>query len=638
MNLKRLFNCLFILSLFNFSLLFSLERIQTNEIITNQRDYSLAYYENETGISHWYGSETWAVKFVAEDFRPNVQSMTITSVRIYFPSIPDNTVNIRAFSYNEDSEFDPLFGQEVTELNYLNYSISESGWNEFTLSSPYTGPGLWIIVDNITNFSNNFMATATGSGHNSFFKIIDNGEVAFNSLYDINVQQELLYSVQGYLNLDYDIVADSIRVELQETSLKYSHDNLWEYNYKIRNYSEETLANAQLEIEIQHPDPEVYETNYTYVDLTLLPLSDTQGDEENPIYLELPIENSQYKITTNLLSHVDGYSMDNDMIKICNFQEDSDVAIIMNFLSSNYDSTIGLLANQREIAQDNWMIYNYGIDGSDQLFYSDYANSYYQSLGINLNPLTLINGTKYFNSFNLEALEENLLNNIYYIPRVFDISDEGLEEEGSSLIYYSYFNYGQRYVFETFTNNLAMDVFISQKTKHYSEEGDEFVVSQISDVYADFERLNEDGEGYFEFSYDTDSVDSLYTSENGQKFANAIIYRQDTNEIISFYRYTLENNILVSNHDNEVASATELLAYPNPVSTANYLNFISTSKKNISLIDIYNIRGQKVKSVKVKDNKIKLPGNMASGIYFIKAKYDNGEKSPLSKVLIMRSK
>lgn len=636
MNLKTLFKTLLFLSLFNFTLLNSIERIPTEDVITSQRDYSMSYYENDTAISHWYGSDTWAVKIVGEDFRPNVLSMTITAVNIYFPTIPDNPISLRAFTYDEDSQFDPLYGQQIDQLNLQNITITESGWNDFQLSSPYTGQGMWIIVDNATNFANNFMASAHGQGTNSFYKIINDGQVAFNSFYDINVRQELLYSVDGYLNLNYDIVADSIRVELLDVGLEYSDEDLWIYKYNIRNYSEENLENAVMQIEIQHPDAEVYDTTYTYLEIDIPALSDLSSEDNEPVLLQLPVENSQYKISTTLLNESNGYVLGNDMFKICNFEEDSDLALIMNFVSSNYQITDGLLATQRDLAQTNWMIFNYGIDGSDQLFYSEYAYNYYQNLGINLNPLTVINGNKYFNSFNLSAIEENIENNIYYIPKVFDISQEGVEEEGSTLIYYSYFNYGPRYVFDSFTDDLAIDAFISQKTKHYSEEGDEFIVSEITNIYADFQRLIEEGEGYFEFSYDTDSVDSLYTEENGEKFANVIIYREDTNEIISFNRYNLQNNILVSNQDHDAASLSPLVIYPNPVNSGKYLSYKTNENGKIDYVSLYNIRGQKVGKFKDDSSKISIPKDLASGIYFLKASYQDKTESPLTKLLIIK--
>ena len=633
MNLKKLYNIMMIFILLNVIKLSSIERIETNQNISNDRDYSLSYYENETAISHWYGSETWAVKFVANDFMINANSITITQVNIYFPTIPQSPVNIRGLSYNENSQYDPLFGDNVSELNILNQSITETGWHQFPLTSAYTGEGLWVTVDNVTNFSNNFMASASGSGENSYYKVNNGGDVYFTSLYDLNISQELLFSLDGHLNIEND----TDKVVIEEINIEYSHEDLWTYDCTIRNFSSEFISSADLEIAIQHPNPEVYPGNSIHLTLDLTAQSDIATNGGEPLMIQLPIADSQYKIVSSLRRDTSSVVLSSKTNRVCNFHEESDIALVMNFVSGNHQITENLLGTQRLLAQNNWLIFNYGIDGSDQLFYSNYAYDYYQDFGVNLLPLTVINGTKYFNSFNIEAMEENLENNIYYIPKVFDTINEGLEENGSLITYYKEFNYGDRFVFDTFTDNLAIDVFITQKTKHYSVEGDEFIVAEISDVLYDFDRLSEDGNATFEFTYDVDNVDSLFTTTNGDKFANAIIYREDTNEIVSFNRYPLENNILVSNQDNEdVISIPTLSVYPNPVQAGAVLNITSSNKSDIEYYTLYNLRGQKVDKFINKNETIKLRKNISSGIYFLRASSSSNKRGPLVKFMIIK--
>lgn len=641
MTLPRFFKILFTISLFSISYLFSLERIETSQVINNNREYSLSYYENETAISHWYGSDTWAVKFVAEDFATLADSLnvlnplTIIAVNIYFPTLPAAPVNIRGISYTEDSQNDPLFGDNIAELSVLNHTISETGWHQFPLTTAYSGDGIWVIVDNATNFSNNFMASASGSGKNSFYKVTDGSDVFFNSLYDLNIPQEFLFSIDGYLNIDND----SDRIVLEDVSIEYSHEDLWEYNYKIRNYSDELVTSADLEISIFHPNPEIYDTTYTNITLDLLPQATTNSSEGEAFLIQLPILDSQYKIISSLRGDESGLVLSSKTNKVCNFQDDSETAIVMNFISGNHQVTENLLGIQRAIAQPSWQIFNYGIDASDQLFFSDYAYDYYQDFGVNLMPLTIINGSKYFNSFNVNAIEDNIENNIYYIPKVFDTVEESLVEEENLITYNTSFNYGQRYVFDSFTDNLTIDVFISQKTKHYSPEGDEFIVKEINDLDYNFQRLNEDGNAFYEFTYAVDNVDSLLTSSNGAKFANAIIYREDTNEIISYSRYSLENNILVSNQENEeniVSNIPVLSVYPNPVNSGKTLNIFSSEKGLVDYFTLYNIRGQKVEKYINNNDTIKLPKQLSSGVYFLKASSTKRRNIPLVKLLIIK--
>nr|WP_256333793.1 T9SS type A sorting domain-containing protein [Epilithonimonas sp. FP105] len=63
--------------------------------------------------------------------------------------------------------------------------------------------------------------------------------------------------------------------------------------------------------------------------------------------------------------------------------------------------------------------------------------------------------------------------------------------------------------------------------------------------------------------------------------------------------------------------------YPNPVK--NVLNF--NGAKNISKVEVYNVAGQKVRSVEnLSDNKIEL-SNLTKGIYIIRANIDGLVKS-----------
>lgn len=633
MNLKRLCNLLFIFSLLGAVNLFSIERIETDQIISQERDYALSYYQDETAISQWYGSETWAVKFVATDFFVNATSINITAVNIYFPTIPTGPINVRGVIYDEDSQYDPSFGETAPQLNLLTQTITTAGWHQFPLSSSYTGEGLWVVVDNITNYSNNFMATASGSGENSYYKVNNNGDVYFNSFYNLNVSQELLFSVEGNLV----ITNDTDNVSIEDVTVEYSHEDLWTYNYKIRNYSSESISSADLEIAVMHPNPEVFTTEPLHLTLDLPAYSEINSSDAEELLLQLPIVDSQYKIVSTLRRDTANVAISSKTCRVCNFQEDTDSAIIMNFLSSNYQITENVLGMQRLISQPNWFVFNYGIDGSDQLFYSDYAYDFYLNYGVNMMPLTIINGDKYFNSYNTQAIEENIEDNIYYLPEVFTTVNEGLEEDGSSLTYYKEFNYGNRFVFDTFTDNLAIDVFISQQTKHYSAQGDEFIVDEIDNVVYDFDRLSEDGDASFEFTYDVDNVDSLYTTSNGDKFANVIIYREDTNEIISFSRYPLDNNILVSNQENEdVVGVATLSVYPNPVKSGKMLNINNSEKNSTEYYTLYNLRGQKVSRFRNQNDAIKLPKNISSGVYFLRASSSTHKDGPLVKFMIIK--
>lgn len=634
MRLVKLYRVFLILLLIGANQLFALTEVETNYSLNMQdRDYSLHNFENETAISYWYGAETWAVKFVAKEFLVTANSMTVNAVNIYFPTIPQTPVTVRGFTYTEDSHFDPLYGEPIPELNIANIQITETGWHRIDLTSAYSGEGIWVIVDNETSFQNKYMASAQGSGKNSYYKVVGSNTVYFRRFYDLNISQELLFTVDGYIESENEF--DDFKIIA--TSLEHSYEDFWEYNYSIRNFLNEQVNDAELSIEVIHPNPEVYSAPIITQYIDLAPLADNSMSGGTPLNIRLPIQDSQYKIITTLRRDSSADESFTNTIRVSNFTRDDDTAIIMNFISGNNLITPQVLLSQHPLMQPNWYIFNLGIDGSDPLFYSNYAYNYYVSFGVNLTPLTIINGTTYFNSFNVATMEQNLNNNVYYFPKILDTIEENvIDEENNVLIYHTTFNYGERFLFDTFAENLAVDVFISQKTKHYSEASDEFVVGEITEINADFLRLNEGGNGFFSFAYDTDNIDSLYTTSNGIKYANAIIYHTDTNEIVSFRRFPLEDNILVSNQNHEVQEVSTISTYPNPCYAGEALHLLTETKDNYDAITLYNIRGQKVGHFPNINNKIKVPEQLANGVYFMKATTQAGKSSKLKKILILR--
>ena len=92
----------------------------------------------------------------------------------------------------------------------------------------------------------------------------------------------------------------------------------------------------------------------------------------------------------------------------------------------------------------------------------------------------------------------------------------------------------------------------------------------------------------------------------------------------------------VSNEEHEVQEVTTLSTYPNPCYSGETLHLRSNSKENYATITLYNIRGQKVGTFHSSDNSYKLPSQLATGVYFMKATTPTGNSSQLRKILILR--
>ncbi|OQY37715.1 MAG: hypothetical protein B6226_04865 [Candidatus Cloacimonetes bacterium 4572_65] len=306
-------------------------------------------------------------------------------------------------------------------------------------------------------------------------------------------------------------------------------------------------------------------------------------------------------------------------------------------MSSNFPQTTSILEVQREVAEDDWFILNFGIEETDELFYSSFANGYYSSLEVQGLPLTEVNGTNYIVGYNIDQLADNLANNIYPITETLAITDETLstDEFGfyTGTIIYSY---EERYIFDSFTDDLEVDVIVTQMSNHYSDSGDRFILSEISNVVYDFDRLNITGEGYITYSFDVETLDSLGTTSNGDMHIVTLVSNASTNEIVSFNSTLIDDSIFVSNDNSTTPVQSDLIFYPNPVYSGSKLNIKSNSRGRIRGLQLYNIRGQKIGDFEYESEKITIPSNLSSGIYFIKARMADGTKSQLKKMLIIK--
>ena len=115
-----------------------------------------------------------------------------------------------------------------------------------------------------------------------------------------------------------------------------------------------------------------------------------------------------------------------------------------------------------------------------------------------------------------------------------------------------------------------------------------------------------------------------------------MLFRSDTNEIVSFRRFPLEDAVLVSNENHDVQEVKHIVTYPNPCYVGEALHLLNETKDNYDSIILYNIRGQKVGSFPTNNNKIKVPEQLANGVYFMKATTPTGRSSKLKKILILR--
>ena len=140
---------------------------------------------------------------------------------------------------------------------------------------------------------------------------------------------------------------------------------------------------------------------------------------------------------------------------------------------------------------------------------------------------------------------------------------------------------------------------------------------------------------------DTTQTNTYYYAENVGEVKNI-----GCSEMGNFYLELVEYGVQMDVEDNEISSAELILqAYPNPFTSETTISFnLTTEHTESTEINIYNIKGQKVKTFNVilsevegsiewngKDESGKM---VDSGIYFVNVR--NGTESATKKLILMR--
>ncbi len=237
---------------------------------------------------------------------------------------------------------------------------------------------------------------------------------------------------------------------------------------------------------------------------------------------------------------------------------------------------------------------------------------------------------------------ENIMPDEYYIYEY---------NENSALVqwyYYSYNNYYEEYLIDdarqySYNNN---GLLTSYKSNY----------NQINNIYEDRSEYTYNIECLVDttFYYSCSLADSVWTynsySVSSYDSAGNLVQRDHFYPDGYYSSYTqYMYQVFVCNEDAEVAISTIPTIYPNPFNPQTTISYTIPTKSSktddLVEISIYNLRGQKVKSL-LKENKS--PGNyqvvwkgdndegksLASGIYFAKLKV--GNTSHLQKMVLMK--
>ena len=152
---------------------------------------------------------------------------------------------------------------------------------------------------------------------------------------------------------------------------------------------------------------------------------------------------------------------------------------------------------------------------------------------------------------------------------------------------------------------------------------------------------DENGYYYLDLPNGTYSLNASKEGYDDVHFDNIEINNDDITQDI----YLVPN---VNADENEIASILLLQNFPNPFRTSTTISYeFSTEQNEQRTISIYNIKGQKIKQLRIKNyelgiNKISWDGKdengkqVQSGIYFFKLRDKNGKFTDTKKMILMK--
>ena len=169
---------------------------------------TLFYYHTNTDDQHWFGSDSWAVKFEFNELYPEIYPLFYEAegANIFIPG--SSGTDPLTIKLCEDR-----YGQPFTHPDSLLFSqtlqsseIQYQGWNYIQFSNTITDTILWLVVDYPTNATDQFISASAVGGLQSYFS--NNGY--YYNMFSISYDSEFLFSLHGRLLIegaDLDLIS-----------------------------------------------------------------------------------------------------------------------------------------------------------------------------------------------------------------------------------------------------------------------------------------------------------------------------------------------------------------------------------------------------------------------------------------------
>jgi hypothetical protein len=627
---------------------------------------TLVYYHTNTDDQHWFGSDSWAVKFEFNEFYAGIDSLVFEAegANIYIPG--SSGTDSLIVKICRDTLGQPLIEPDSLQLFSQTLQASEiqyQAWNYIQFPTTIidtTESILWLVVDYPTNSTNQFISASAIGGLQSYF--FNNGQ--YHNMFSISYDSEFLFSLHGRFLIegtDLDLVSIEWEGEF------FQGGNLYP-EFTIKNNSDIPVSGSYIIPTLQTPNWNidlVYTADTTICHQIALPELNANEtyviDVSDSLMFRLSGIPSQYQFEAELFCETDSLTQNNSIEDEFQIYIDYlDKIIIENAVQLDEINSNNVWSTQASVLDTtNCVVINYFANLYDEPFFNEDSYQrfhYYDLMGF---PATIVGGGEKILGYSTGYSEQltELYNSSLSTPKTF-ISNDSFNASYNDLgdVGFSYeLENARTLLFDGFINDLTLRIGVIENVEnepglpadmnisvfiYLIEETDaaQFLdSSSISDTV--LFNMNDDFETIIG---DTDNCEIVFWLQNDE--TKDIFY-------VNKLPFVEFQPGLVSLEDDEIPNAKHSLhIFPNPCKTTENMKILFSLPNTIQSAElkIYNIKGQLAKTLIQEpasqnasfmwNGKNNVNKQVSSGIYLmqIKAKVNGKEYKFHKKSLLIR--
>ncbi len=607
--------------------LLAINYIKNDNSVTapNEKGGYLAYH-NSSADNLFYGTNNWAVFFDFSKWYTGVDTLLCQIEGVHLYSFQDRE-NVKISLYEDNARQPGLPIQEKT------VSLTQ-GWNEISFDL-INKQKVWVILNDQTADRVNYVCASQGDGSHSFYKSGD----AYYNFANNGFKSELLISLKGtLLNFHTDLVINSFTF-----TDKLSPEARVKPVIQVANNSANLVWNPYITIDYRAPNNQYTLRDSVMFSSIIAPFSTVDISPNLFKDFSLLREPMQYSINANVFTNnmQNEISDNNNFSNTYNvFSEELEYICLENFLQSNISNSNFLWEAQTDLPNKVLRL-DYFPDLADlynQPIFT-HKNSWYNNYGY---PNTIIQGASkisgYLPNVYADQFEEQL--NKYEDEKTFlTVGRVMVDTLANNITLEAILQNENTRIFSSYISNCEIQAFFIQPYQ-FNEKECMAVSNYLTNMSVGLALTANYGlEQSIDFAIPTDQI-VLYNNNSFSDISLVIqvIYKPNKEILFTSVHEMPELNIQTSyNQPQNPIPLAEI--WPNP---ARHSEPLSIKSENTTKIEIYNIKGQKIKTLNNSVNNIynwnykdNNNNNLSSGIYFIRISYDNN-KYQTKKILLLK--